>query len=223
METLLQQLETLIGYSFKDKALLELAFTHASLKAEQDNERLEFLGDRVLGLVVAELVYNQYPQDDEGLLAKRHTALVRQEMLSKIAVNLNLGDCIKMSLGESKSGGREKASILSDAVEGLIAAIYLDGGFNQAEAFVQKYWGAEIATVQLKDAKSHLQEWLQSHKEDLPTYTLVMQKGEAHNTKFIMKVATNNHGEAIGEGTSKQQAEQNAAENLLKELGEDIS
>ena len=223
MNTAFQQIEKLVGHTFTDQSLLELALTHSSLKNENDNERLEFLGDRVLGLVVAELVFEKFPSDDEGLLAKRHTALVRQEMLAKIAVRLDLGSCLKLSPGEEKSGGRRKASILSDSLEAVIAAIYLDGGFAQAEAFIQQYWSGELTSVQLKDAKSHLQEWLQSHKEELPTYTLVMQKGEAHEALFVMKVTTENYGEAIGEGSSKQQAEQSAAENLLLELGEDIT
>lgn len=217
------ELEGKVGHVFVDKSLIELALTHSSFDKNQDaslkdNERLEFLGDRVLGLAVADMIFACFPTEKEGVMAKRHAALVKQETLVTVAESLRLGKYIRMSPGEAKSGGREKPSILSDAVESLIAAIYIDAGFEKADMFIQKFWTRKMKNVQLKDPKSRLQEWLQSRKEPLPTYEVVEKSGEAHNRHFVMKVVTENYGEITGEGASKQQAQQDAAEALLYKL-----
>lgn len=216
-------LEEKIGHTFADKSLITLALTHSSFDknkeaALNDNERLEFLGDRVLGLSVADMIFSCFPSEKEGVMAKRHAALVKQETLVTVAESLRIGKYIRMSVGEEKSGGREKPSILSDAVESLIAAIYIDAGFEVADKFIQSFWSRKMKTVRLKDPKSHLQEWLQSHKEPLPTYELVEKSGEAHNRTFTIKVVTEKYGEMLGEGASKQQAEQDAAAALLYKL-----
>lgn len=219
-------LEEKMHYEFSDKGLIDLALTHSSFDkkkdaALKDNERLEFLGDRVLGLSIADMIYSCFPSEAEGKLAKRHAALVKQETLVTVAESLRVGQYIRMSQGEDKSGGRSKPSILSDTVEAIIGAIYLDSGFEEADKFILKFWERKLNNVRLKDPKSHLQEWLQGQKEPLPEYEVIEKTGEAHNRHFVIKVITKNHGEMVGEGSSKQQAQQDAAAALLDELGVD--
>ena len=220
----LNQLEEKLEYQFKNREILTLALTHSSFDKSKsdvpnDYERLEFLGDRVLGLSIADMIYSCFPNESEGKLAKRHAALVRQETLVAVAESLRLGQFILMSPGEEKSGGRSKPSLLSDVVEALIAAIYLDGSFEDADKFIQRFWERKLNLVRLRDPKSQLQEWLQSRKEPLPTYKVVEKSGEAHDRRFKVLVTTQAHGEMEGEGTSKQQAEQDAAAGLLDLLG----
>ena len=219
-----------IGYTFKRETLLSQALCHASCDERTEegifynNERLEFLGDRVLGLVIAHLVFEQCPDVKEGLLAKRHTALVRQDALAEVARTLEIGKLLKMSKGEESSGGRNKSSILSDAMEAIIAAIYIDGGFSGAEKFIQTHWAPLVEKakeIRLKDAKSQLQEFLQENKKPLPVYELAAIEGLAHCRMFVIKVVTDGYGEAVGRGTTKRAAQQEAALELLKELGED--
>lgn len=221
---MLHQLEDLIGYKFKDLKLLEKALTHSSCDLKEagrvyDNERLEFLGDRVLSLVIAGKLFTEYCNDREGMLAKRHTALVRKETLADIALEKwHLNEYIRMSDGEKQTGGQNKPSILSDAAEALIAAVFLDSSYEEAEAFVLKHWNGVTGAQPLKDAKSKLQEWLQKRKLPLPHYDLVDTLGDAHDATFIMRVFAETLGTAEGEGPSKQQAQQNAAQELLKRI-----
>src|ERR1035437_1181264 len=133
-----------IGYVFSDPVLCEMALTHSSSQDDHDNERLEFLGDRVLGLAVADLLFAAFTDEEEGSLAKRHTGLVQQEALVKVAQEIDLAGHIRLSAGEMKSGGHKKEKILADAVEGVVGAIYLDGGLKAAEAFVAKFWSAML-------------------------------------------------------------------------------
>ncbi|MFT7145063.1 MAG: ribonuclease-3 [Alphaproteobacteria bacterium] len=208
---------------FNDTELLERALTHSSCDIKHDdvvydNERLEFLGDRILGLAIADKLFIEYQNEREGMLAKRHTSLVRKETLAEIALKWHLSEYIRMSDGEAQSGGREKPSILSDTVEAILAAIYLDSDFNHVKDIILKHWQGLESTLPLKDAKSSLQEWLQKRKEPLPIYELKHTLGDAHDATFIIEVAANGYGTALGQGTSKQQAEQNAATNLLEKI-----
>lgn len=219
---MLDQLQERLDYTFKDIELLERALIHSSCDIKKDgrihdNERLEFLGDRVLSLAIADDIFHSYKEDREGMLAKRHTSLVRKEALANMAREWRIEPFILMSEGEAHTGGREKDSILSDTVEAILAAIYLDAGFEFTMKYIQNNWQNVEVTTPLKDAKSTLQELLQKRKEGLPVYELLEMKGHAHNAMFVMEVKTT-LGSAQAEGSSKQKAEIYAAENLLKSL-----
>lgn len=219
---MLEKLQQNLGYTFKNIELLERALVHSSsdLKKDNriyDNERLEFLGDRVLGLAIADQIFHEHKEDREGMLAKRHTSLVRKEALAEVAKKWNIQPYILMSEGEDQTGGREKSSILSDTVEAILAAIYLDSDFKFVCEFIQKEWVNIEVTMPLKDAKSSLQELLQKKKEELPVYALLETKGHAHNAMFVVEVQTV-LGNETGEGTSKQKAQLQAATRLLKKL-----
>ena len=216
----MHQLEEKLGVVFENKAVLKQALTHSSTGNKAHYERMEFLGDRVLNLAVADILYKTFPKEGEGVLAKRHAALVRQDALAKVAEMLDIAPLIHFSAGEKRSGGRNKPSILADVVEAILAAVYLEFDYATAKAIVVKYWTNMIHTVELKDAKSHLQEYLQGMGEPLPVYESVAEEGEAHKMTFTMRAVTEKHGSAEGTGASKQQAEQNAAKQLLIALGE---
>jgi ribonuclease-3 len=223
---MLDQLQERLGYTFKNIELLERALIHSSCDIKKegsiyDNERLEFLGDRVLGLAIADQIFHSHKEDREGMLAKRHTSLVRKEALADMARKWKIEPFILMSDGEEFTGGREKDSILADTSEAILAAIYLDAGFEFTKNYIQKNWQNVEVTTPLKDAKSILQELLQKKKESLPLYELLEMKGHAHNALFVMEVKTV-LGSAKGEGSSKQKAELYAAENLLKSLKENV-
>jgi len=217
-------LQAHIQYTFHNPALLEAALTHSSCdKRDADgnavnNERMEFLGDRILNFTIADMLFKAFGDDDEGRLSKRHAALVKQETLAQVAEAIGLGEAIKLGKGENASGGRQKATILSDAMEALIAAMYIDGGLEVAQTFILKNWLPLMHDVRLKDAKSRLQELLQGHGQPLPEYRQETVKGEAHARTFVFKVITNTHGEGIGEGSSKQAAQQAAASDLLEKI-----
>lgn len=221
---MLNQLEINIGYTFKNIKLLEKALTHSSCDIKEngvvyDNERLEFLGDRVLSLAIAHKLFDEFKDEREGMLAKRHTSLVRKETLAEIALHKwKLSDFIRMSDGEKSSGGQTKPSILSDAAEAVIAAVFLDSDYQTAESFILKHWQGVEAPAPLKDAKSKLQEWLQKRKLPLPHYELVETLGDAHDATFVMRAHAETLGTAEGQGPSKQQAQQNAAQELLKKI-----
>jgi len=215
-------LERYIGYTFTDKALALRALTHSSFgdgRIEiQDNERLEFLGDRVLGLLTAEKLFELSP-DDEGAMARRLNALVRKETCARIARRLGLGDALDMSPSEDKQGGRDKVSILGDACEALLAAIYLDGGFLAAKTFFETHWDAEIAAVtqaSMKDPKTSLQEKAASDGGEPPIYSVVERSGPDHRPLFVVEVSVKNIGSAKGSGKSKKDAERYAALHLLE-------
>ncbi len=214
-------LEKKIGYSFSDPALLQTALTHSSLRSTAiDNERLEFVGDRVLGLVVAQLLFSRFAAENEGSLAKRHTALVQQKALVKVAQGIGLSAHLKLSAGEAKSGGTVKEKILSDAVEALIGAIFQDGGYAAAEKFVQTFW-ADLLAVQTappEDAKSALQEWAQSRGLPLPQYKQLAKSGTDHAPQFEIEVALDGFGRARATAASKRAAEKTAAEKLLEKV-----
>lgn len=218
-----EKLEQRIGYGFKDRQLAIRALTHSSYGDGQangsNNERLEFLGDRVLGLMTARALFD-YSSEPEGTLARRLNALVRKEMCAKIARAAGLGDCILLSSSEEKQGGRDKTSILGDTCEALIAALYLDGGVDAAQQFYDRYWTPELDAIvskSAKDPKTHLQERAMAEGRGLPTYSLIERTGPDHAPVFVMEVAVKGVGSATGQGASKRVAERNAAQKLNDE------
>ncbi len=223
----LTKLAISLGHTFAAPELLVLALRHSSLSVDGpdgSNERLEFLGDRVLGLVIAEMLLNRFPSEDEGDIARRHTALVRQEALARVAETLELGDYIEMSEGEENSGGRSNASVLSDCCEAIIAALYIDGGLEVASNFIATNWAAMVEETPRppKDAKTELQEWAQARSLALPQYIEISRDGPAHKPTFLIEASVEGlpggPQSAQASGTSKQRAEQEAAEALLEEL-----
>lgn len=219
MSDSLQQLCKILEVTFKDITLLRLAVTHASLANNtMSYERLEFVGDRVLGLAMAELLYKRFPTEPEGDLARRHSQLVRSETLASIARKLNLGEHIRMASGEESTGGRDKDSLLSDALEAIVAAIYFDQGLSAAQDFVERNWEPYFNEPLLipKDFKTTLQEAVQAKGFTVPVYETTDTKGPAHAPEFTIVVVVEGLGEAEGMGTSKRKAEQAAAEHFLE-------
>lgn len=221
----LTQLETALQYRFKSRVLAERSLTHSSARGARlkarDNERLEFIGDRVLGLAIAELLGEQLPDAREGELAKKFNQLVRRETCALIARRIDLGDYLILSGSEEESGGRDKDTILADALEALLAAVFLDGGFENARALVRRLWepiGGELPK-QTQDPKSALQEWAQGRGLPLPKYEEVGRSGPDHAPVFIAEVSVKNVEPAQGQGPSKRMAEQAAAEAMLSREG----
>ncbi|WP_299393363.1 ribonuclease III [Pelagibius sp.] len=223
----LAPLEHRLGYSFKAPDHLERALTHSSVSADPahfggDYERLEFLGDRVLGLVVAELLFQEFPLEAEGQLARRHAQLVRKETLAAVARTLDLGSFIRLEMGEAERSGRDNPGLLADTCEAVIAALYLDGGLATAQSFIRANWrdhiAADIAPPQ--DAKTKLQEWAQGRGLPLPVYSERDRSGPAHAPVFTISVAVQGFPAIEGQGRSKRAAEQEAAGKLLAVLEE---
>jgi ribonuclease-3 len=215
------KLEKLLGHRFRDPALLQRALTHASSDSIVSNERLEFLGDRVLGLVIAEKLHKLYPADSEGALALKFNALVRKEPCAKAAMEAGLSSHLILANSEVASGGRNKSVILAGACEAVIAALYLDGGMKAARSFIERYWAGVVATLNddLRDAKTALQEWTQAQQvRTTPLYRLVERQGPDHAPKFIVEVSAGREARATGEGGSKREAEQAAAASLLEKV-----
>ena len=222
----MKQLEKAIGYTFRDITLLENALSHSSYANERwhnglkSNERLEFLGDSVLGMVVAEHLYRTCPDRPEGELSRMRADMVCETSLAAIAVKLNLGQQLLLGHGEVISGGNKRASILADAVESVIAAIYLDGGFAPAKGFIERFvlTGATVEQPRNMDYKTALQELIQQKKGQIISYQLVRQSGPDHNKEFVVQVCVN--GQVVGEGigSSKKRAEQDAARAALEKL-----
>ena len=215
-------LQTRISYSFTQPALLQQALTHRSFSAT-NNERLEFLGDSVLNFIIAHQLFNLFPHLPEGDLSRLRAKLVREASLAEIATDLNLGDALKLGEGELKSAGWRRPSILADALEAIVGAVYLDGGFDAAQQVVALLYRDKLQTIDPKsidkDAKSQLQEYLQSKKMDLPEYQVVSIEGEAHAQTFTvqcfikkLKLTT------TGVGTSRRVAEQQAAKLAMDEI-----
>jgi ribonuclease-3 len=221
-----KELEKAVGHRFKKQGLLEMALTHASMRggkrAQNDNERLEFMGDRVLGLAIAELLSEQFPDASEGELARRYNRLVRGETCAKIARALSLGKHLILSESEAGSGGRAKNTILADGMEALLGAIFLDAGFDTARTAVRRLWTSpseELQTTARPDAKSALQEWAQGQGLALPQYVEIARKGPDHAPRFTSEVRISGKPPARGEGASKRAAEQAAAKALLEQEG----
>ena len=215
--------EDFAGHRFADAALLRQAFTHRSAGSPH-NERLEFLGDALLNLVVAEQLYARWPRADEGAMTRARAELVRESTLAGIARGLDLGPRLTLGPGEMKSGGHRRDSILADAVEALIAAIYLDAGFDACRTAVLGLYEPLLAALPPlhqvgKDAKTRLQEWLQARQRPLPAYTLLAETGEEHDRTFHVACEVSDPAlRAEGEGPSRRAAEQRAAEALLEKL-----
>jgi len=224
-DTALQQFFERLGFAFKDRALVELALTHASarpsLKPNEDNERLEFLGDRVLGLAIAELLTQTFPESSEGELARRYNQLVRAETCAEIAKEWELGQLISMSGGEAESGGRGKKTILANACEAVLGAIFIEGGYQAARDVVFRFWATELASLDLAlpDAKSILQEWAQGRRLSLPRYVEIAREGPDHKPRFTAEVQIDGVAPERGHGANKRAAEQAAALAMLLREG----
>ena len=218
------KLLALTGYQFKRRELLEQALTHRSFSRGANNERLEFLGDSVLNLIISNFIYRRFESASEGRLSRIRASLVKQDTLAKVAREIGLGDHIQLGGGELKSGGFRRASILSDALEALIAAIYLDSNYAQAEKTVLHLFDDLLQSVDvgssLKDAKTKLQEYLQGRQKPLPLYKVIQTNGKSHDQVFTVSCELSDldlHSE--GKGSSRKKAEQQAAHNLLQKLG----
>lgn len=218
----LTALEKKLGYTFKNKELLQQALTHSSSvnDRQKSNERLEFLGDRVLGLVVADMLMAEFPNENEGALGYRFAALVRRESLERVAEHLRLEFHIKRENDPTEMRARQRSGLLANACEAVIAALYLDGGLVAAQAFIKKNW-LDLLKEDLsppKDSKTRLQEYAQSKGWALPQYKVVEQKGPDHAPQFIVEAQVKDQSPARGSGLSKRAAETNAAENMLLKL-----
>jgi ribonuclease III len=211
-----------IGHAFKRPELLIRALTHGSFASETrpDNQRLEFLGDRVLGLVMAEALLASDKAASEGLLAPRFNALVRKETCADVAREIDLGAVLKLGRSEMMSGGRRKQALLGDAMEAVIAAVYLDGGFEPARGMILRLWGKRIETVEsdARDAKTSLQEWAQARGMQPPAYVETGREGPDHAPVFTIEARLDNGASETAKAASKRAAEQAAAKALLARL-----
>ena len=214
----MQNLMNNLGYQFKDPALLKRALTHPSMGAE-DNQRLEFLGDAVLQYVMSDILYKTHPKDREGQLTHLRALLVCEAALSQVARSLHVGDALLMDKGEALTGGRDKPSVLCDAMEAILAAAYLDGGLDAARGIVQRHWPKpEEVHRPMQDSKGALQEHLQKDGGDAPTYQILAQDGPPHDRTFEAAVYRYGIELARGSGKTKKQAEQAAALAALEKL-----
>ena len=218
-------LEARIGHVFQNRALLREALTHKSAidarqRGQKNNERLEFVGDRVLGLIVARHLFEGFPEAAENTLAPRLNALVNRGACARAARRADLGSALVLAVSEEGDGGRDKEAILADACEALIAALYLENGFDAAEAFVTHFWGEEFAQADAvrKDAKTALQEWAAAQKRAL-SYELIERSGPEHAPRFVVEARIERAQPARGEGGSKRSAEQAAAAAFMAATG----
>jgi ribonuclease-3 len=216
-----------LGYHFKRPELFERALTHSSTLANaiangagQSYERLEFLGDRVLGLVAADMLIETFPAENEGQLARRHVALVREEALARVAGEIGLGAHLNLARSEEDNGGRNNPAILADACEAVIGALYIDGGLDAAGHFIRTAWRAMLTETPTppKDAKTALQEWVQGRGLALPQYREVSREGPDHGPVFTVAVTVQGLDPVQGQGASKRAAEQRAAEEMMKKV-----
>ena len=219
----LDKFQTILDYHFKQSDLLEQALTHRSYSRNKNNERLEFLGDSVLNLVISQYIYEREPGADEGDLSRIRSSLVNEEALARVARDIGLGDFIYLGGGELKSGGFRRSSILSDTLEAIIGAIYLDSGFDKARDTILFLYRDYLRTLPdtdtLKDAKTQLQEYLQSKQLDLPEYTVIKTTGKSHDQVFTVSCrVTSLQVQSSGTGSSRKKAEQNAAKKMLDQL-----
>jgi len=220
-----RDLETRIGYEFADKALLELALTHISALSGKSRtasyQRLEFLGDHVLGLIVSDMLFRAFPRADEGELSRRLADLVRKETCADVAREHDLGLAIRLGTSEANAGGRQRTAILADVCEALIGAVFLDGGYAAAGVMVERLWGERLTTPTrpLRDPKTVLQEWAQSRGLPTPSYREISRSGPHHNPEFVVAVSLPDFAPAEGTGRSKRAAEQSAAKSMLSREG----
>ena len=216
------ELQQRLGHRFRQSGLLDRALTHRSYGADH-NERLEFLGDAVLSLAVSSLLFERFAGSDEGDLTRVRAHLVREESLHRVALQVGLPEVVRLSEGEARGGGAQRASILADALEALIGAVFLDGGFDAARTLVQRLFGEVIASTETgswaKDAKTELQEWLQARRLPVPTYRISATRGQAHAQTFEVECVVPALAlTETGEGRSRRQAEQEAARRMLDAL-----
>ncbi len=217
-EQLFDELMKALGYTFRDPALLRRALTHPSV-GKEDNQRLEFLGDAVLQYIMSDLLYASHPADREGALTHTRALLVCEAALSQVAARLGIGEALIMDRGEELTGGRVKPSVLCDAMEAVLAAVYLDGGMEEARGVVCRCWPSpEEVTRPMQDSKGALQELLQKDGGEAPTYAITGQSGPPHDPRFEATVSRNGQELAKGTGRTKKQAEQAAALNALNML-----
>jgi ribonuclease III len=216
---LLAWAEARLGHRFANAALLDQALTHTSVGA-RNYQRLEFLGDRVLGVVIADLLYRSYPEDVEGKLSRRLADLVRLQACADVARSLDVGAWVRLERSAAQAGLANHESVLGDACEALIGALYLDGGLEVARRFIEDAWASLIATMApaVKDPKSSLQEWAQGRGLKLPVYDLVERSGPDHAPHFVISVTVEGRPPAQGQGASKQEAQKQAAMALLAQL-----
>jgi len=222
LSTELEKFSARLGHRFSDPELLVRALTHSSISSptRPDNQRLEFLGDRVLGLVMAEALFSADEEAREGQLAPRFNALVRKETCAEVAREIGLGEVLRLGRSEMLSGGRRKQALLGDAMEAVIAAVYLDAGFEAARRVVLRLWGARIASVaeDARDAKTALQEWAQARRQGPPAYREVAREGPDHAPVFTIEVRLESGERERASAPSKRRAEQAAAQALLERL-----
>lgn len=208
-----------IHYQFIDPLLLKRALTHKSAHFK-NNERLEYLGDSVLNFIIADVLYQQFLDATEGELTRARASLVNKSTLAQVAQSLNLGDYLTLGIGELRSGGFRRDSILADTLEALLGAIYLDGGLSAAQAFVRHLWAQRIEQIspyrQEKDPKTQLQEWLQANHKSLPKYEVILTEGEPHAQVFTVSCEVEGYPRVEGQGMSRRFAEQQAAHKMLE-------
>jgi ribonuclease-3 len=214
----------LTGYQFRQADLLEQALTHRSYSRQRNNERLEFLGDSILNLIISNHIYKRFSAADEGDLSRIRASLVKEETLAEVARRIGLGDYIYLGGGELKSGGFRRASILADALEALIGAIYLDSDYIQTEAAVLHLYRERLenidADANLRDPKTRLQEYLQANKNSLPHYQVEQTTGKAHDQVFtVICRLVDLDMQSNGTGSSRKKAEQQAAQKILDSIG----
>lgn len=220
------ELQQRISYTFRDPALLERALTHRSFANEnrlsEHNERMEFLGDAVLGLVVSEQLMTAWPRASEGELSRYRAVVVSESSLSSVARMIGLGAFLRLGRGEEQTGGREKDSLLADALEALVASIYLDGGISEADGFVQRHFRERFRLVQaaggMTDFKTTLQELCQERLKTLPEYRIASETGPDHQKEFTVELTIGGRTVGSGTGRSKKEAEQKAAKEALEKL-----
>lgn len=224
----MDSLEKKLGHSFRDRALLMTALTHSSYANEnkgrggESNERLEFLGDSVLGMVVADALYSRFPELPEGRMTRLRAQLVCEESLHRVAAELGLGDHVRLGRGEEHTGGRRRTSILADAVEAVIAAMYLDGGMDTARGFIERQILSALdgagPVMRVEDFKTELQELVQRKSGQILSYELLGESGPDHDKTFTSQVSLNGRAIGSGSGRTKKEAEQAAARAALEEL-----
>ena len=220
-----RQLATRLGHVFAEPAHLARALTHRSYSAD-NNERLEFLGDALIGLFAADVLFAARPRAGEGDLSRLRASIVRERSLATIARRLEIGDCLRLGEGELKSGGWRRDSVLADAIEALVAAVYLDGGYAAAQRVCARMFAPELENLPdaetLKDSKTRLQEWLQGHGRALPRYEVLAESGPPHRRYFSVRaVLVDEERMAKASGSSRRTAEQQAAAMLLQQLQDD--
>lgn len=222
MDKAFSWLKNTLDYEFSDRGLFQRALTHRSSPG-QSNERLEFLGDAILGAVISEIVFRAQPNSAEGDLSRLRSSLVKDTSLADLAARIGLGDHLILGSGEKKSGGHRRESILADSLEALFGAVYLDAGFEACRVVIEKAFGDRLHELpdpnDLRDPKTRLQEWLQARQMGLPDYALVDVSGKAHRQSFEVQCSVDGvDATASGIGTSRRHAEQQSAERMLKNL-----